>query len=84
MTLLHPSTQLHNVHPRRKNNRNALHGMQAERMSLSEEAKLVNNYALTDEVFCAVKNSPFFILHNPQERYSLSVFFSKLSKTFLI
>jgi RISC-loading complex subunit TARBP2 len=40
MTLLHPSTQLHNVHPRRKNNRNALHGMQAERMSLSEEAKL--------------------------------------------
>ncbi|XP_044271476.1 interferon-inducible double-stranded RNA-dependent protein kinase activator A homolog isoform X3 [Tribolium madens] len=40
MTLLHSSSQIHNVHPRRKNNRNTLHGMQAERMSLSEEAKL--------------------------------------------
>ncbi|XP_008198431.1 RISC-loading complex subunit tarbp2 isoform X3 [Tribolium castaneum] len=40
MTLLHSSSQIHNVHPRRKNNRNTLHGMQAERLSLSEEAKL--------------------------------------------
>ncbi|XP_063907607.1 RISC-loading complex subunit tarbp2 isoform X2 [Zophobas morio] len=40
MTLLHSTPPLHPVHPRRKNNRNALHGMQAERLSLSEEAKL--------------------------------------------
>jgi predicted 2-oxoglutarate/Fe(II)-dependent dioxygenase YbiX len=76
MTLLHPSTQLHNVHPRRKNNRNALHGMQAERMSLSEEAKLVNNYALTDEVFlCGQKFTVFYFAQSTRKAFSFCVLF---------
>lgn len=49
LTLLQSPPQILNVHPRRKNNRNALHGMQAERMSLSEEAKLVRDVFITFE-----------------------------------